>query len=114
MDSDAHKFHQEVIPGMLWASVTTVDGTVHIIGLVRLLDDDEGSAILESSDGLVANGEWSISRSRDEEDGAAPTAVSVTFPDTCDIEPSVLDELQAELVRCGGSWGLDGYQPAVT
>jgi hypothetical protein len=95
-----------VIPNMLWAQIGE-----SMLVLVRTFDDDEGSALLESADGSVANGEWFINRTHDDEDGATPTALRVEFPDTCEVNHNLLDSLLAEMVLRGGTWGLDAYVP---
>lgn len=98
-------------PSMLWASANR-DGQPHILALVCLFDDDEGQALLESEDGsVIAHGTWSINRTHDDEGGATPTVIRVDFPDTCDVDGSLLNELLSEIVDVGGSWGLDGYAP---
>jgi hypothetical protein len=99
-------------PSMLWASASR-DSKPYILALICLFDDDEGQALLESEGGeVVAHGTWTINRTHDDEGGATPTVIHAEFPDTCEIDGSLLDELLSEIVDVGGSWGLDGYAPS--
>lgn len=98
-------------PNMIWASANH-GGQTYTLALICLFDDDEGQALLESADGAtIAHGTWSINRTHDDEDGATPTVIRADFPDTCEIDRSLLGELLSEIVETGGSWGLDCWAP---